>query len=103
MQRKPPLKHTAVTITADDPARESDGGRAWLLRRARVYGRHALLRDLVAGATVGSLIVPQSMAYALLAGLPPETGLYTSFLPLLGYATFGSSSHLAVGPGGCPL
>jgi hypothetical protein len=75
-----------------------ESSAAWLWRRFRVYARHNLLRDAVAGATVGSLIVPQSMAYALLAGLPPEMGLYTSFMPLLGYAIFGSSSHLAVGP-----
>eukprot|EP00762_Andalucia_godoyi_P004662 ANDGO_03523.mRNA.1 Sulfate transporter 4.1 len=54
--------------------------------------------DLSAGLTVGALLVPQSMAYALLAGLPPVQGLYASFLPLFAYAFLGTSPHLAVGP-----
>ena len=62
------------------------------------YCRTSLAGDLVAGITVGSVLVPQSMAYALLAGLPPEMGLYSALLPLVAYATFGSSPHLAVGP-----
>jgi sulfate permease, SulP family len=66
----------------------------WLAR----YDRHDLPRDLVAGLTVAVMLVPQGMAYALLAGLPPVHGLYASTLPLLLYALFGSSRHLAVGP-----
>jgi len=62
------------------------------------YCRTSLVGDLVAGITVGSVLVPQSMAYALLAGLPPEMGLYSALLPLVAYAAFGSSPHLAVGP-----
>ena len=62
------------------------------------YCRTSLLGDLVAGITVGSVLVPQSLAYSLLAGLPPEMGLYSSLLPLVAYAIFGSSPHLAVGP-----
>jgi len=54
--------------------------------------------DLVAGATVGLVLVPQSMAYAQLAGLPPYYGLYAAFLPPLIAAAFGSSSQLATGP-----
>ena len=50
------------------------------------YCRTSLVGDLVAGITVGSVLVPQSMAYALLAGLPPEMGLYSAMLPLLAYA-----------------
>lgn len=44
------------------------------------------------------MLIPQSLAYAMLAGLPPITGLYASMLPLLLYALFGTSSSLAVGP-----
>src|SRR5262249_50254854 len=54
--------------------------------------------DLVAGATLPAYAVPVSLAYAGLAGLPPQTGLYCYLLAGLGYALFGSSRHLAVGP-----
>lgn len=54
--------------------------------------------DLVAAAVVSIMLVPQSLAYALLAGLPAETGLYASVLPLIAYAALGSSRVLAVGP-----
>ncbi len=54
--------------------------------------------DLVAGATMGLVLVPQSMAYAQLAGLPAYCGLYAAFLPPLVAATFGSSCQLATGP-----
>ncbi|MEM7606132.1 MAG: sulfate permease [Myxococcota bacterium] len=55
-------------------------------------------RDLIAGLTTAVLLVPQSMAYATLAGLPPVAGLYASTLPLFTYALFGRSPRLAVGP-----
>ena len=58
----------------------------------------ALLQDLVAGLTVGVMIVPQSMSYAKLAGLPVEYGLYSAFVPVFTYSLFGSSRQLAVGP-----
>jgi high affinity sulfate transporter 1 len=54
--------------------------------------------DLVAGATVGAMLIPQSMAYAELAGLPPEYGFYAVLAPLVIYALVGSSRHLGVGP-----
>lgn len=54
--------------------------------------------DLVAGITLAAYAVPVSLAYAALAGLPPETGLYCYLLAGLGYAVFGSSRHLAIGP-----
>jgi sulfate permease, SulP family len=60
--------------------------------------RDTLLSDLGAGLAVGAMLVPQGMAYALLAGLPPEVGLYASTVPLLLYAIFGTSRQLAVGP-----
>ena len=64
----------------------------------RVGGPHVMVRDVVAGITVAALLVPQGMAYAELAGLPPVSGLYASFVPLLAYALLGSSRQLALGP-----
>jgi high affinity sulfate transporter 1 len=62
------------------------------------YRREWLTRDIVAGVVLTTLLVPQGMAYAELAGLPPITGLYTSILCLLGYAAFGPSRILVLGP-----
>jgi high affinity sulfate transporter 1 len=62
------------------------------------YRREWLARDVVAGIVLSTLLVPQGMAYAELAGLPPITGLYTSILCLLGYAVFGPSRILVLGP-----
>ena len=57
-----------------------------------------LSKDCVAGLTVGLMVVPQSMSYARLAGLPVEFGLYSALMPLVAYAVFGTSRQLAVGP-----
>jgi MFS superfamily sulfate permease-like transporter len=65
---------------------------------ASSYRREWLIRDIVAGIVLSTLLVPQGMAYAELAGLPPITGLYTSILCLLGYAVFGPSRVLVLGP-----
>lgn len=54
--------------------------------------------DAVAGAVVAVMLIPQAMAYAMLAGLPPVSGLYASLLPLIAYAVFGTSRTLGVGP-----
>ncbi|MEO0917047.1 MAG: solute carrier family 26 protein [Pseudomonadota bacterium] len=62
------------------------------------YGRTTLTRDSMAGLIVAIMLVPQGMAYALLAGLPPEVGLYASIVPLVFYGLLGSSRALAVGP-----
>ncbi len=62
------------------------------------YQRSWLSGDLVAGVIVTVMLIPQSLAYALLAGLPPEVGLYASILPIVAYALLGSSMTLAVGP-----
>src|SRR2546429_8271067 len=62
------------------------------------YRRRWLLKDVIAGVVLTTLLVPQGMAYAELAGLPPITGLYTSILCLLGYGVFGPSRILLLGP-----
>jgi len=66
----------------------------WLAR----YPRRQLADDLLAGLIVAILALPQSLAYALLAGLPPQVGLYVSILPAIAYAWVGSSAVQAVGP-----
>jgi high affinity sulfate transporter 1 len=68
------------------------------LQAIRTYRREWLGRDVVAGIVLTTLLVPQGMAYAELAGLPPITGLYTSIMCLLGYAVFGPSRILVLGP-----
>src|SRR6516165_10175989 len=62
------------------------------------FHREWLAKDIVAGIVLTTLLVPQGMAYAELAGLPPITGLYTSIMCLLGYAVFGPSRILVLGP-----
>src|SRR5246127_1651500 len=66
--------------------------------RLSPFHREWLARDIVAGVVLTTLLVPQGMAYAELAGLPPITGLYTSIMCLLGYAVFGPSRILVLGP-----
>ena len=68
------------------------------LRVVSSYQRKWLAKDVVAGVVLTTLLVPQGMAYAELAGLPPITGLYTSIMCLLGYAVFGPSRILVLGP-----
>jgi sulfate permease, SulP family len=62
------------------------------------YTKQTLMSDLLAAIIVTIMLIPQSLAYALLAGLPPEVGLYASITPLVAYGIFGSSRTLAVGP-----
>ncbi len=69
-----------------------------ILSWAPTYRRRDLRSDVAAGVTVGAMLVPQAMAYALLAGLPPAVGLYAATIPVLVYALFGTSRQLAVGP-----
>lgn len=84
-----------------------DAARARALRRlpritvrdwGRGYDRATLASDLLAAVVVTIMLIPQSLAYALLAGLAPEAGLYASVAPLVLYALFGTSRALAVGP-----
>lgn len=67
-----------------------------LMNWSRTYDRAWLGRDVIAGLTVWGLVVPEGMAYAGLAGLPPQAGLYTLLFSLLAYAVFGTSRHLMV-------
>lgn len=91
------------------PDRESGAARGhgtiirWLpslpiLDWGRRYNGAALTGDLVAAVIVTIMLIPQSLAYAMLAGLPPQVGIYASIAPLVAYALFGSSKVLAVGP-----
>lgn len=68
------------------------------LQWAKTYDAATLSSDALAAVIVTIMLIPQSLAYAMLAGLPPEIGLYASILPLVAYAVFGSSRTLAVGP-----
>ena len=68
------------------------------VRALATYRIAWLRRDVVAGVVLSTLLVPQGMAYAELAGLPAITGLYTTILCLLGYAVFGPSRILVLGP-----
>ncbi len=68
------------------------------LEWARHYDREAAGKDALAALIVTLMLIPQSLAYAMLAGLPPVNGLYASILPLVAYALFGTSRTLAVGP-----
>src|SRR6476620_8177614 len=68
------------------------------LQAVRSYRREWLVKDVVAGVVLTTLLVPQGMAYAELAGLPAINGLYTTILCLLAYAVFGPSRILVLGP-----
>lgn len=69
-----------------------------ILDWGRRYDKSIFTNDLIAAVIVTIMLIPQSLAYALLAGLPPVVGLYASILPLVAYAIFGTSRTLAVGP-----
>jgi high affinity sulfate transporter 1 len=90
-----------VTVSTGPPeVRQAGGLQAYVpgLEVLRSYQAGWLARDVTAGLVLTALLVPQGMAYAELAGLPPVTGLYTSILCLLGYAVFGPSRVLVLGP-----
>jgi SulP family sulfate permease len=69
-----------------------------ILDWGRRYDRGMLTSDLVAAVVVTIMLIPQSLAYATLAGLPPQMGLYASIAPLIAYAVFGTSRAMAIGP-----
>ncbi len=68
------------------------------LRVIKDYKREYLLKDLIAGITVSLVLIPQSMSYAMIAGLPPVYGLYAACIPPIIASLWGKSSHLATGP-----
>ena len=78
--------------------------RNWLKKTFRIttwlpgYSGEDLKGDLKAGLTTGTMLIPQGMAYAVIAGMPPIYGLYAGVVPLLIYPIFGTSRHLSVGP-----
>lgn len=86
-------------FTAREPAKLSSADR-WMpgVHLARTYDRAWLRSDVIAGLVLAAILVPQGMAYAELAGLPAVTGLYTTVACLLGYALFGPSRVLVLGP-----
>ncbi len=69
-----------------------------ILEWGRRYDRNDMSNDMIAALIVTIMLIPQSLAYALLAGLPPEAGIYASIVPIVLYAIFGTSRALAVGP-----
>jgi SulP family sulfate permease len=69
-----------------------------ILDWSKDYNRNLFISDFVAAIIVTIMLIPQSLAYALLAGLPAEVGLYASILPLIAYTIFGTSRFLSVGP-----
>src|SRR5437868_12992517 len=78
----------------------AEGGRAAKLpfaEWAQGYDRRALRADLLAGVTVAAFTLPEDLAYAALACLPPQAGLYASLVAMATYALFGTSRQLAVG------
>lgn len=92
---------TSQPLTTRATGATSVGGlsrRLPFLRWLRHYRRADLPSDLVAGVVTAIMLVPQSMAYAQLAGLPPQVGLYASVAPLIVYALLGTSGQLSVGP-----
>ncbi len=91
---------TQPTMPQDNAQPVTPGQEPAARWRARwqQYRKAALADDLVGSLIITVLLVPQSLAYALLAGLPPVVGVMASLLPLVAYAAFGSSSTLAVGP-----
>lgn len=80
--------------------RQSVGIERWVpgIHAARTYDRSWLRHDVIAGIVLAAILVPQGMAYAALAGLPAVTGLYTTIACLIGYAAFGPSRILVLGP-----
>jgi sulfate permease, SulP family len=89
-------------LTTTDSSRPTWSRWLPILDWGRRYDREALSGDLLAALIVTVMLIPQSLAYAMLAGLPPEVGLYASVLPLVAYALFGTSRVLAVGPAAVP-
>ncbi|KAG0211384.1 hypothetical protein BGX33_004365 [Mortierella sp. NVP41] len=99
-----------ATVVDEDEMLEAESKKescfkAWLRRKVPVFGwlispgynLNDLPDDLIAGITISTVVIPQSMAYAMLAPLPPVYGLYTSVVPILIYCLFGTSRHMHTG------
>jgi SulP family sulfate permease len=90
--------------TIEAPRQRAEARDGWLQRYVPItswlsnYNRADLPSDAIAGSVVAIMLIPQAMAYAMLAGLPPQMGLYASILPLIAYAVLGTSRTLGVGP-----
>ena len=69
-----------------------------ILEQIRSSSASTIRGDLLAGLTVAIMVIPQGMAYAMLAGLPPIYGLYAAMIPVMIYPLFGTSKQLSVGP-----
>src|SRR5438874_900183 len=93
-----------IAIETEAPGRPVAGAGEWLLRRVpalqslRSYSWRALGRDTLAGLTVATVALPQAMAYALIAGIEPQYGLYTAIVVTIVGALFDSSKQLINGP-----
>jgi SulP family sulfate permease len=98
MSDRPPRKAQAPSAGRAGGLIGGLAGLLPILSWAPHYRRDDLRGDLAAGVTVGAMLVPQAMAYALLAGLPPEVGLYAATVPVIAYAVFGTSRQVSVGP-----
>jgi sulfate permease, SulP family len=85
-------------VGATGGGRTATGGLLPILSWAPRYPRQRLRGDVVAGLTVAVMLIPQGMAYATLAGMPPVTGLYAAIVGIVAYAVLGTSGALAVGP-----
>lgn len=92
--------YTQTLITAMRRAMKTKRLTTFLpfLKWTKDYKKTTFLDDSIAAAVISMMLIPQSLAYAMLAGLPPQTGLYASLLPLVAYALLGSSGPLSVGP-----
>jgi high affinity sulfate transporter 1 len=100
MADRRPAMEPAMTETRRPASTAREAVGRWVpgVRAVATYRRQWLAKDAVAGLVLSSLLVPQGMAYAELAGLPAITGLYTTVFGLLAYAVFGASRILVVGP-----
>ncbi|KAG0345842.1 hypothetical protein BG004_002971 [Podila humilis] len=105
IQRRTSLSLHSPRLQDDDAEVTESSWKPWLRKRVPAfawlvspgYNFQDLPDDLIAGITISTVVIPQSMAYAMLAPLPPVYGLYTSVVPILIYCVFGTSRHMHTG------